>query len=98
MANPSYAGLLIVGILLVLLGPWEFTQFWVYAAIALYLLMGTVAFFFYSPTLKRQIEVYEASGAGAAEFTALSTRSRLVGVILAVIVVAIIILMVVKPG
>jgi len=98
VANPSYAGLLIVGILLVLFGPWEFTQFWVYGAIVLYLLMGTVAFFFYSPTLKRQIEVYEASGAGAPEFTALSTRSRVVGIILAVIVVAIIVLMVVKPG
>ena len=98
IANPSYAGLLIVGILLVLLGPWEFTQFWVYAAIVLYLLMGTVAFFFYSPTLKRQIDVYEASGAGAPEFTALSARSRIVGIILAVIVVAIIVLMVVKPG
>ena len=98
IANPSYAGLLIVGILLVLLGPWEFTQFWVYGAIVLYLLMGTVAFFFYSPTLKRQIEVYEASGAGASEFAALSTRSRVVGIVLAVIVVAIIILMVVKPG
>ncbi len=98
IANPSYAGLLIVGILLVLLGPWEFTQFWVYGAIVLYLLMGTVAFFFYSPTLKRQIEVYESSGAAAAEFTALSTRSRVVGIILAIIVVAIIVLMVVKPG
>jgi uncharacterized membrane protein len=98
IANPSYAGLLIVGILLVLFGPWEFTQFWVYGAIVLYLLMGTVAFFFYSPTLKRQIEVYEASGAGAPEFRALSTRSRVVGIILAVIVVAIIVLMVVKPG
>jgi hypothetical protein len=40
VANPSYAGLLIVGILLVLLGPWEFTQFWIYAAIALNLVMG----------------------------------------------------------
>jgi len=98
VANPSYAGLLIVGILLVLLGPWEFTQFWVYAAIALYLLMGTVAFFFYSPTLKRQIAVFEASGAGSAEFAGLGARSRLVGIILAVIVVSIIVLMVVKPG
>jgi uncharacterized membrane protein len=98
VANPSYAGLLIVGILLVLLGPWEFTQFWVYAAIGLYLVMGTVAFFFYSPTLKRQIAAYEASGAGTAEFAALGARGRLVGIILAVIVIAIIVLMVVKPG
>ena len=81
-----------------LLGPWEFTQFWVYAAIALYLLMGTVAFFFYSPTLKRQIAVYEASGPASPEFGALGARGRVVGIILAVIVVAIIVLMVVKPG
>jgi hypothetical protein len=60
--------------------------------------MGTVAFFFYSPTLKRQIAVFEASGAGSAEFAALGARSRLVGIILAVIVVSIIVLMVVKPG
>ena len=98
VANPSDAGLLIVGILLVVLGPWEFTQFWVYAAIGLYLLMGTVAFFFYSPTLKRQIAAYEASGPATAEFAALGARARLVGIILAVIVVAIIVLMVVKPG
>ena len=51
VANPSYAGLLVVGIVLVLIGPWEFTQLWVYAAIALYLVMGAVAFIFYSPTL-----------------------------------------------
>jgi len=28
VANPSYAGLLVVGIVLVLIGPWEFTQLW----------------------------------------------------------------------
>jgi uncharacterized membrane protein len=98
VANPAYGGLLIVGILLVLLGPWEFTQFWVLAAIALYLVMGTVAFFFYSPLLKRQIAAYEASGAATPEFAALGARARLVGIVLAVIVVTIIMLMVVKPG
>jgi uncharacterized membrane protein len=98
VANPSYAGLLIVGIALVLLGPWEFTDLWVAVAIALYLLMGTVAFFFYSPTLKRQIEAYEAGGAQTEEFVELGNRGRLVGMVLAVLVLAIIVLMVVKPG
>lgn len=98
IANPAYGGLLIVGILLVVFGPWAFTQFWVYAAIALYLVMGTVAFFFYSPTLTRLIASYESGGAATAEFSALSGRSRLVGIILAMLVVAIIVLMVVKPG
>lgn len=98
VANPSYGGLLVVGILLVLLGPWEFTQFWVYASIALYLLMGTVAFLFFSPALKLQIAAYETSGAGSVEFRALSVRIRLVGVTLGIIAVTIIALMVVKPG
>lgn len=98
IANPSYFGLLIVGVLLVLLGPWEFTDFWIYAAIALYVLMAVVAVAFYSPVLKRQIASYEASGVTTAEFAALSSRSRILGMLLAVIVVLIIVLMVVKPG
>jgi uncharacterized membrane protein len=98
VANPSYAGLLVVGIVLVLIGPWEFTQFWIYGAIILYLAMGVVAFFFYTPTLRRQIAVYEEGGTESAEFKALATRGRLVGVILGLIVAAIVVLMVVKPG
>jgi len=98
IANPAYAGLLVVGILLVLLGPWEFTQLWVASAIGLYLVMGAVAFFLYSPTLTNLIAAYESRGAATPEFKALSGRSRKVGILLAVLVVAIIVLMVVKPG
>lgn len=98
VVNPSYAGLLIVGILLVLLGPWELTQLWIYASIALYAVLGTVGIFLYSPTLKRQIAAYEASGAASAEFAALGARSRVIGIVLGVDVVAIILLMVLKPG
>jgi uncharacterized membrane protein len=98
VANPSYGGLLIVGVLLVLLGPWEFTQFWVYGALVLYAALAVIAFGFYSPTLKRQIAAYEASGAASPEFVALGARSRAIGIVLGIIVVAIIVLMVVKPG
>jgi len=98
VANPSYAGLLVVGIILVLLGPWEFTQVWIYVAIALYLVMGAIAFLFYSPTLTKLIAAYESGGAATTEFAALSARSRTVGIVLAVLVVAIIVLMVAKPG
>ena len=98
LANPSYGGLLIVGVLLVLLGPWEFTQFWVYGALILYAALAVIAFGFYSPTLTRQIAAYEADGARSPEFVALGARSRVVGIVLGVIVVAIIVLMVVKPG
>ena len=98
VANPSYAGLLVVGIILVLIGPYEFTTFWVAVAIGLYLLMGAIAIVFYSPTLKRQIAAYEAGGAQSAEFQALGARGRVIGITLGILVVAIIVLMVVKPG
>ena len=98
VANPAYGGLLVVGIILVLIGPYEFTTFWVAVAIGLYVLMFVVAILFYSPTLKRQIAAYEANGAQSEEFVQLGARGRLVGMILAVLVIAIIILMVVKPG
>ena len=98
VANPSYAGLLVVGIILVLIGPYDFTTFWVVVAIGLYVLMFVVAILFYSPTLKRQIAAYEANGAQSDEFVQLGARGRVVGMILAVLVIAIIVLMVVKPG
>ncbi len=64
----------------------------------LYVIMGAIAIVLYSPTLTKQIASYEASGAATAEFAALSSRSRILSIVLAVIVVAIIVLMVVKPG
>jgi len=98
VANPAYGGLLVVGIILVLIGPYEFTTFWVAVAIGLYLVMGAVAFLLYSPTLTRQIAAFESGGATSAEFIALGTRGRMLGMILGLLVLAIIVLMVVKPG
>jgi uncharacterized membrane protein len=98
VANPSYAGLLVVGIILVLIGPYEFTTFWVAVAIGLYVLMAVVAIAFYTPTLKRQIAAYEAGGAQSAEFQALGARGRVIGITLGILVLAIIVLMVVKPS
>lgn len=98
VANPAYAGLLVVGILLVLTGPYEFTALWVAVAIGLYVVMGAVAFFLYSPTLTRQIAAFESGGAQSPEFIALGNRGRMLGIVLGVLVFAIIVLMVVKPG
>ena len=60
--------------------------------------MGAVAFMAYSPTLTKLIASYESGGPATAEFKELSGRSRMIGIILAVLVVAIIVLMVVKPS
>ena len=98
VANPSYIGLGAVGVLMVLTGPWEFETLWIAVSIGLYLALAVVAFGFYSPTLSRQIRAYETDGPDSPEFAALGRRGRLLGVLLALIVVAIIVLMVLKPG
>lgn len=98
VANPSYIGLAVVGVLLVLTGPWEFEMAWIAVSIGLYVVMAVVGFALYSPTLSRQIRVYETDGPESPEFAALTSRGSMLGILLAVIVVAIIVLMVVKPG
>jgi uncharacterized membrane protein len=98
VANPSYIGLAIAGVLLVLTGPWRFEMLWIAVSIGLYVALAVIGLVLYSPTLSRQIAVYESDGPAAPEFAALSTRSRLLGMLMAVIVVTIIVLMVVKPG
>lgn len=98
IANPAYGGLLAVGIILVLIGPWEFTDFWVYAAIALYIVLAVIAFTVYSPTLSKSIAAFDAGGASSPEFARLSARTGQVGAALGVLVILLVGLMVLKPG
>lgn len=98
VANPAYIGLLVIGVILVLAGGWGFTTSWVLASLILYGVLIVVGLGLYSPTLSRQIAVYEAEGPEAPEFAALSARGRVLGIILGVLVVVIILLMVTKPA
>lgn len=98
VANPAYIGLAIVGVLLVIVGPWQFEQLWLAVSIGLYIALAVIGFGLYTPTLSQQIRVFETDGAQAPEFAALTARSRILAAVLAVIVAAIVILMVVKPG
>jgi hypothetical protein len=97
IANPSYIALAIVGVVLVLMR-WSFTTLWILVAIGLYIVLAVVGFALYTPTLSRQIAVYESAGPDAPEFAALTTRGRALGIFMAVVVLVIVALMVVKPG
>ena len=98
VANPAYGGLFVLGIILVLIGPFDFTTLWVAVSIGLFLLMGALTILLYTPMQRRQIAVYESAGPESPEFAELSNRMRTIGIVLAVIVVVIVFLMVVKPG
>lgn len=98
VANPSYVALGLVGILLILTGPHRFEDLWVASSLALYVALVGIGVGLYTPTLRRQIAIYEADGAGAAEFGSLTRRGALLGAALALVAVTIVFLMVVKPG
>ncbi len=96
-ANPAYGLLLVTGLSMVWLGNIPLTTFWIAAALVLLLTAVLLGLVLYTPTLRNQIRVLEEKGAASAEYQRLSRRGMILGIVLAVIVIAIVFLMVVKP-
>ena len=95
-ANPAYGVLLLTGLWMVAISPWEITTFWILTALILYATTVFLAAAVYTPTLRKQIETLESEGSTEA-YRRLAMRSRVTGIVLGVIVVAIVFLMVTKP-
>jgi uncharacterized membrane protein len=96
-ANPAYGVLLLTGLWMVAISPWEITTFWILTALILYAITVVLAAAVYTPTLRKQIETLESEGASTESYRRLATRGRVTGIVLGVIVVGIVFLMVTKP-
>jgi uncharacterized membrane protein len=98
IANPAYIGLLITGLAMVLLLPWNLLRsFWLEAALVLWAIAMLLGYGVYTPTLSRQIKVLAAKGAKDEQYKWLDQRSQRIGPALGVIVLVIVGLMVFKP-
>jgi uncharacterized membrane protein len=97
IANPAYGVLLLTGLLMVFLVPYQILTFWIDAALVLYVLLILVGVTQYTPTLRSQIKLAEGGDTSSAEFMRLSRRGQVLGQVLAVIVLLILVLMVFKP-
>ena len=97
LANPAYGASLVTGLLLVWLGPFTLTTPWLDAALVLYAAAILLGLLGYSPLLRAQIRAAETAGPESAEYQALSRRGTVMGIVLAVMLVAIEILMTTKP-
>lgn len=97
-ANPAYVLLLITGLAMVHFGKLSLTTPWLLVSLILYIVMIGVGFLGYTPLLRKQIAVLEASGPTSPEFRALSARGQRLGIMLAVLVIAIVFLMTTKPA
>jgi uncharacterized membrane protein len=96
-ANPAYGLLLVTGLIMVAISGYEITTLWILLALILYAIAVLLGIIVYSPTLRKQMQVLEKDGPGSATYRALSNRGRVVGIVIAVIVLGIVFLMVTKP-
>jgi uncharacterized membrane protein len=96
VANPAYGLLLITGLLLVVVGKWGLRG-WIVAALILFALLIVVAVGFYSRVLRQQLQVIDTEGPSSAAYERLDGQATIYGIVSAVIVLAIVFLMVVKP-
>jgi uncharacterized membrane protein len=97
-ANPAYGLLLVTGLTMTFVAGIPLTTRWILSALVLYAVLLVVGFGVYSPTLRRQIAVLESAGPASPEYARLASRGRTVGIVLALVVIAIVFLMVVKPA
>ncbi len=98
VANPSYGLLLVTGLLMVFTVKLPLVTPWLLSALVLYGILLVVGVFGYTPTLRRQIQFLESEGFQSPSYQAMARRGRTLGMIVAVLVIAIVFLMVVKPG
>jgi uncharacterized membrane protein len=97
IANPSYGVLLLTGLLMVVVNQWNITSLWIVVALILFVAVAVIGFRVYSPLLRNQIRLVDAGDTTSPEFVRLSSRSRMIGPILGLIVVVILVMMVFKP-
>lgn len=97
VANPAYAVVFVVGILLVLTGNYSFTTFWIAAAIIIFVAVTLLGIFVYAPALRRQ-EAEARADISSPAYAAAARRQTLLGALLTLLAVVIVILMVTKPG
>jgi uncharacterized membrane protein len=97
-ANPGYGLLLLTGLWMVRLGHYSiFHTFWLGTALGLYVVMGLTGALAYTPTLKKQIALLEAGQGRTPEYKTVAQRGTFLGILVALMVIAIVFLMVTKP-
>jgi uncharacterized membrane protein len=98
LSNPAYGLLLITGLWMVFVANFPLTTPWLLTALILYGLLVILGLVGYSPTLRRQIQLVQNPGPDSSEYRAMANRGTVMGILVAVLAIAIIYLMVVKPA
>ena len=96
-ANPAYGLLLITGLIMVGIAYPRITDLWIVLALILYAVAVILGIAVYTPALRTQKRLLSEGKRDSSEYTRVANRGRSLGILLAVVVVAIVFLMVTKP-
>lgn len=97
VANPAYVLLAATGITMVFVGDLRLTTFWIAGGIVLWAVVVALGFFVYTPMFRTLIGALETTGPDSEEYRTAAANARLLGILIAVIVLVIVFLMVTKP-
>lgn len=97
IATASYVLLLVTGMGLVNLSGLKMRDHWLYMSTALWFIAFALGIGIQRPALRRMIALLDERGPEDAEFQRLSTRSRILGAVFALLTLAILYFMVHKP-
>lgn len=97
VANPAYALLLVTGLALALAGGVPLTRGWLALALALYATAALVGVLVFGPVVRRELAALERDGPTDPEYLRRRSQAALLGVVTTAIVLAILMLMVLKP-
>lgn len=98
VANPAYGLLLLTGLGMVFTAPLPLTIPWLLTSLILYGILVVVGLLGYTPTLRNQIRILESEGSNSPNYQSQARRGIILGIILAILAIAIVFLMVVKPA
>lgn len=96
VANPAYIVAFLTGAGMILTGAYSFETFWVAAAIILFVLVAVLGITTYAPAVRHQREEAARDIASPA-YAAAERRQTAIGLVVAAMTVAIVVLMVAKP-
>lgn len=99
IANPFYFIALITGFIMIYLSTGNIKPFsWNLYGLIIFSLMGFLAFFFYTPLLKKQISLVEENKIESIEYQEVNRKQNIIGFILTFMSIIILALMVFKPS
>jgi uncharacterized membrane protein len=98
IANPLYGLLALSGLFMVFNAGYSLSTSWLAAAITLYVIALVFAVTLITPNLRTALNALESGGPEAAAYKAAMAKGRTLGIAVSVVVLAIVFLMVTKPG